>query len=585
MSELRQLPARLDLVRAPGDDVTITVTVTDGTNPVNLTTWTLAGEGCDVTITDAPAGVFTVVPTGTTVGSRPWRVTRTAPDVRSLLAGSDRVSEQSDRTPGDVDLSLQLVDGDAVVLSITGGGSGSGGVTVHGDLTGLDADDHPHYLRVDSGAYVASPPEGGLVVFATEDTAVADANPDYVWLVIDPLEVPATPTGVSASAASDTEILVTWLAVLDAASYDIRVDGGSPVTVGNITSYLVEGLDPNTTYDFEVRATNSAGESAWSSVAQATTQAEPTAPDAPTTRAAPPGDGQVSLTWTPSADAVGHSVYRGTTDDFQAASQIVTDLGPDTGSYTDTTAVNGTTYYFWVVAYNSVGVSDPSASVQSTPGFNIVDEFSWHSVYFADEIEGLSNDDDVTTWPDLAGNEHDLVAESTAATFIASSVAFNDRAVVNGAGGTVMTTAAFNLTSPVSAPWTLFFVGRRTANSSGSIVSGRNTANNSTTGTLRYEHVGGNWQWWGGTNLEPGTDDAGPFVAVGTMNGENSFIRLNGNENTGQSGSSGASRWQVFGGGDYELAFLGAIEGTATQQQIDDFESWATDYYDIEISE
>ena len=137
MSELRQLPARLDLVRAPGDDVTITVTVTDDGTPVDIGAWTLAGEGCDVTITDASGGVFTVVPTGTSVGSRPWRVTRTAPDVRSLLAGSDRVSEQADRTPGDVDLSLQLVDGDTVELAIAGGGGGGGSVILASVIGGL----------------------------------------------------------------------------------------------------------------------------------------------------------------------------------------------------------------------------------------------------------------------------------------------------------------------------------------------------------------------------------------------------------------------------------------------------------------
>ena len=122
MAELRALPARLDLVRPPGDDFTVQVTVTDDGTPVDISGWTLSGDGCDVAVSDGPAGVFTVTPTAEPVGSRRWTVRRTAPDVRTVLSGSDRVSEQADRTTTPIAVELQLVDGTPVVLDITQSG-------------------------------------------------------------------------------------------------------------------------------------------------------------------------------------------------------------------------------------------------------------------------------------------------------------------------------------------------------------------------------------------------------------------------------------------------------------------------------
>ena len=119
MAELRALPSRLDLVRPPGDDFAVQVTVTSDGTPVNISGWTLAGDGCDVAVSDGPAGVFTVTPTAEPVGSRRWTVRRTAPDVRTVLSGSDRVSEQADRTAGPVTAELQLVDGTPVSLEIS----------------------------------------------------------------------------------------------------------------------------------------------------------------------------------------------------------------------------------------------------------------------------------------------------------------------------------------------------------------------------------------------------------------------------------------------------------------------------------
>lgn len=59
------------------------------------------------------------------------------------------------------------------------------------------------------------------------------------------------------------------------AGYEYRVDGGTAVDVGNVLLTTVTGLDPDTFYDFEVRAYDGSGNfSAWSSVVTAKTAAE-----------------------------------------------------------------------------------------------------------------------------------------------------------------------------------------------------------------------------------------------------------------------------------------------------------------------
>jgi len=89
---------------------------------------------------------------------------------------------------------------------------------------------------------------------------------------------PAAPTGLVATAASDTEINLTWTDNANNESgFEIeRSPDGSTwalhATVGaNTTSHSDTGLTPNTTYYYRVRATNASGDSAYSNVASATT--------------------------------------------------------------------------------------------------------------------------------------------------------------------------------------------------------------------------------------------------------------------------------------------------------------------------
>ena len=100
----------------------------------------------------------------------------------------------------------------------------------------------------------------------------------------------------------------------------------------------------------------------------ARTMGAATAPSAPQNLQATPGNAQVSLTWNaPSSDGgsplTSYTVYRGTSPN--PTSLHASGLG--SASYLDTSAANGTTYYYRVTASNAVGESPYSNEVQATP--------------------------------------------------------------------------------------------------------------------------------------------------------------------------------------------------------------------------
>jgi hypothetical protein len=89
---------------------------------------------------------------------------------------------------------------------------------------------------------------------------------------------PAAPTGLTATAASQTQINLSWTAVSGATSYTIlrsTTSGGPYTSVGTstTTSFSNTGLNCGTTYYYVVTAVVSGCSSANSSQAQATTQA------------------------------------------------------------------------------------------------------------------------------------------------------------------------------------------------------------------------------------------------------------------------------------------------------------------------
>jgi subtilisin family serine protease len=194
--------------------------------------------------------------------------------------------------------------------------------------------------------------------------------------------VPNAPSNLVAVAVSTTQIDLTWQ---DNSSNEdnMRIDrcvgtaafcdanpGNFVEVIGiavNSTSWSFTNLTPDTTYSYRVRATNSNGSSAPSNTAEATTQAPPSPPNAPSNLAAVAvSASQIDLTWQDnSGDEQGFRVERcqgaGCSDFVQVA-----ELAANTTGYSDTGLQADTTYSYRVRAFSSNGDSSYSNTAQAT---------------------------------------------------------------------------------------------------------------------------------------------------------------------------------------------------------------------------
>ncbi|HEV2907181.1 MAG TPA: right-handed parallel beta-helix repeat-containing protein, partial [Actinomycetota bacterium] len=185
-------------------------------------------------------------------------------------------------------------------------------------------------------------------------------------------QAPTTPGTLSATAVSASRVDLSWGASTDnvgVTNYEIFRDGSLLTTVGQVTSYSDTTASPSTTYAYQVRARDAAGNrSGFGNTATATT---PTPPDtqAPTTpgtlTATAVNSSQVDLSWGASTDNVGVTNY----EIFRDGS-LLTTVGAVT-SYSDTTASPSTTYAYQVrardAAGNRSGFSN-TATVTTSPG-------------------------------------------------------------------------------------------------------------------------------------------------------------------------------------------------------------------------
>ncbi|MCY3897172.1 MAG: fibronectin type III domain-containing protein [Caldilineaceae bacterium] len=183
--------------------------------------------------------------------------------------------------------------------------------------------------------------------------------------------VPGIPAGLGVTSTGPTEITLSWTAVDGAASYQLqrRTNGGawgSPMDAGSGTSYTDMDLAPSTTYDYEVRAVNAAGNSGWSGVVTSATTA-PEAPDAVSDLDAMASADKITLTWSmPDGNGAAISGYEiEVSDDDSSWSDLAT-LAATATSYEHMNLGPGTMKYYRISAMNSVGTSAWSASAMAT---------------------------------------------------------------------------------------------------------------------------------------------------------------------------------------------------------------------------
>jgi chitodextrinase len=202
---------------------------------------------------------------------------------------------------------------------------------------------------------------------------------------------PSTPSGLSASAVSASEIDLSWTASTD----NVGVTGYliercrsvnctnflQIATTGPETTFADTGLAPNTTYRYRIRATDAAGKkSGYSSIVGARTLAgdPPDAPTAPgTLTAAGVSASQIDLSWGPATDNVGVTGYlieRCQGANCSSFAQVGSTTGTDT-TYSDTGLAASTTYGYRVRAtdgtaqgpYGNVATATTQASTSTPP--------------------------------------------------------------------------------------------------------------------------------------------------------------------------------------------------------------------------
>jgi len=195
---------------------------------------------------------------------------------------------------------------------------------------------------------------------------------------------PNPPTNLGATSISSSQINLTWTAsTTSPVTYNIfssTTPGFTPSSSNQIasgvsgTTYSDTGLVASTTYYYAAEAVNSGGASSPSNEANATTMPAPsctTVPSAPTGLAATAtSSSQIDLSWTASTSGPGcsvtYDVYSSTTSGFTPSSANLISSGVTGTSFSDNVLTASTTYYYLVVAVDSVGSSSPSNQASAT---------------------------------------------------------------------------------------------------------------------------------------------------------------------------------------------------------------------------
>lgn len=207
------------------------------------------------------------------------------------------------------------------------------------------------------------------VVSAVNTTGEGTNSTEVIATPTGPTPPPA-PTGLAATGGNAIVNLVwtqsTGTNITQNNVYRSTTGSGGPynllASLAATTSYADTAVVNGNTYFYSVSAVNGSGESALSAYAGATPQVSP--PAAPTGLTATAGNNQVALSWTASTGATSYNVKRAT---VSGGPYTTIATGVSSTSYTDATAVNGTTYYYVVSAVNAGGESANSSEVSATP--------------------------------------------------------------------------------------------------------------------------------------------------------------------------------------------------------------------------
>ena len=181
---------------------------------------------------------------------------------------------------------------------------------------------------------------------------------------------PNAPSALSANASSSSTVQLAWVDNSgNETSFRIERKTGSSAfseigTVNaNSTSYTDNGLQPNTAYNYRVRAQNAVGNSGYSNTATATTNN--TLPNAPSALSASASSASViQLAWTDNSD--NETSFRIERKAGSGAFSEIGTVNANSTSYTDNELQPNTAYSYRVRAKNAVGNSGYTNTATAT---------------------------------------------------------------------------------------------------------------------------------------------------------------------------------------------------------------------------
>ena len=208
---------------------------------------------------------------------------------------------------------------------------------------------------------------GTTYYYVVQATNAGGAGPISSEVSALPTMAPPTAPGSLTATPSSGQVGLSWTVGTGASSYNVKrsTTSGSETTIGTALglSYTDSTAVNGNIYYYEVSSTNLAGESTNSGEA---TAAMP--PATPTGLTATPGANQVSLSWTASSGVSGATSYNVKRSTTSGSGYVA--IGTTTAltvSYTDSTALSGTTYYYVVSGVNASGQGANSTEASATP--------------------------------------------------------------------------------------------------------------------------------------------------------------------------------------------------------------------------
>ncbi|TKB90946.1 MAG: hypothetical protein E8D41_10790, partial [Nitrospira sp.] len=195
---------------------------------------------------------------------------------------------------------------------------------------------------------------------------------------------PSNVTGLTATAVSATQINLSWATATDniaVTGYRVERCPGAGCTnfaqiaVPTGTTFSDTGLTASSSYSYQVKAVDAAGNVSvnFSNVATATTAAAPpdTIPPTDPTNltATAASSSQINLTWTASTDSGGLAGYGVERCQGVGCTNFVQIATPSTNSYSDTGLTAGTSYSYRIRAVDNAGNSSNYLNISATtPG-------------------------------------------------------------------------------------------------------------------------------------------------------------------------------------------------------------------------